>query len=353
MNYSLEDFNYNLPKNLIANYPSKARDHSRLLVLNKKSGKIEHSSFHNLIDILNKGDVLVLNNSKVFPARLLGNKEEGGGKVEVFLHKKIQDDNNFSQWECLIKGRVRTGKTIILSKKLEAKVDKNNQDGTFILSFNLSGKKFFKELNKIGKVPLPPYIKREEELKDRKRYQTVYASEKKIGSVAAPTAGLHFSKGLLNSLKKKGVIIKYITLHVGMGTFAPVKVDDIREHKMHSEYVEIEQSVIQEIKRAKQDKRRIVAVGTTTCRALESAGENLLNSSENKQALSFWTDIFIYPGYKFKIIDTLVTNFHLPKSTLLFLISAFAGKDLIDKAYQEAIDQEYRFFSYGDAMIIV
>lgn len=343
MDYTVKDFDYELPSELIAQEPAKPRDHSRLLLLDKQTGKIRHDYFYNLVDYLKKGDILVLNNSKVFPARLIGHKRETGGEIEVFLHHK----NGADIWECLVGGRAKEGLVIEFPSNLQATLLKNNLDGTWQVKFNLGGTKFWSVIDKIGIVPLPPYIKRENsEKSDKNDYQTVFASGRKIGSVAAPTAGLHFTSALLKKIKEKGVKIEYVTLHVGMGTFLPVKTDNIREHKMHSEFVEIDLKTVRSISRAKKNGARIIAVGTTSCRTLESADFNRLESQ------SFWTDIFIYPGYNFKIVDALVTNFHLPKSTLLMLISALAGKQNVDFAYREAVRQKYRFFSYGDAMFI-
>lgn len=340
--FKVSDFDYNLPLELIAQKPARPRDHSRLLLLNKKSGATEHKFFYNLIDYLKAGDLLILNNSKVFPARLIGYKKETGGKIEIFLHH----DLGHGTWECLIGGKIKEGMLVKFPKKLLAEVIKNNNDGTWQVKFNLSGLKFFTLINKIGLVPLPPYIKRDKKMaSDKNNYQTVFASDNKVGSVAAPTAGLHFTNNLLKKIKAKGVVIKYVTLHVGLGTFSAVKTEKIKDHKMHSEFASISSETIKEIIKTKKAGRRVIAVGTTSCRTLEA-----LDTSKGKQV--FWTDIFIYPGYKFKIVDALVTNFHLPKSTLLMLVSALAGKKAIDFAYRQALDQKYRFFSYGDAMFI-
>ncbi len=366
----LMDFDYYLPKESIAQEPMRPRDHSRLLCLrlrrpaNANAGhaiigiKIENKHFYNIVDYLNKGDVLVLNNSKVFPARLPGKRKETGGKVEVFLLKKIRAN----VWQCLIGGqRRKIGLAVDFGRGLEGKVTKDNNDGTWEVRFNQGGKAFMDIVEKIGKTPLPPYIKRTVNKKqtadDRIRYQTVYADDKKAGSVAAPTAGFHFTPKLLNILRSKGVQIEYITLHVGLGTFAPVKVDDIKKHKMHAEYVEVKESVLTRIIKAKQEGRRIIAVGTTSVRTLEAVsmaerGSTSKLEVEPLSAFRGWVDIFIYPGYRFKIVDAMITNFHLPKSTLLMLVSAFAGKKNIDKAYKYAIKNNYRFYSYGDAMFI-
>jgi len=401
------DFDYNLPFELIANKPAEKRDHSRLLVLDKKSGDIEHKIFYEILDYFEKGDVLVLNNSKVFPARLIGKKKGSGGRVEVFLHKQISRPPRsgspdlggleMNTWECMIGGRnVQAGLEIEFGDNLNAVVVKNNENGTWFVNFNCNGN-FMDIVEQIGKVPLPPYIKtdnRKQITDDRKSYQTVYASDDKLGSVAAPTAGLHFTEELLKKLKEKGVIVKYITLHVGLGTFAPVKVENIEEHKMHSELAEISSDVIEAIQKAKKEGGRVIGVGTTSVRTLESFAD-CINSPLKRQGElqskrgcpgvgvpersegegcktvpqkhtpsashpllsrgnSFFidTNIFIYPGYKFKVIDAMITNFHLPKSSLIMLVSALAGKKNIDKAYQEAIKEKYRFYSYGDAMYI-
>lgn len=352
----LSDFDYNLPKNLIAKVPSKPRDHSRLLILDKKTGEIEHKKFFNIIDYFNKGDVLVMNNSKVFPARLNGGKKDTGGRVEIFLHKKI--DNK--EWECIVGGRnIKIGLIVIFSKKLECKIIKNNEDGTWLISFSKAEKEMMKIVEKIGEVPLPPYIKKQRALdksnigNDKSNYQTVYADCKKTGSVAAPTAGLHFTKGLLNQLKKKGVIIEYVTLHVGLGTFAPVKIDNVKKHKMHSEWVEVKSGVIRKIKKAKDKGNKVVTVGTTSTRTLEALWSKKGPRPGSGRPIQEWVDIFIYPGYKFKVVDAIITNFHLPKSTLIMLVSALAGKKNIKNAYNIAAKEKYRFYSYGDAMLII
>jgi S-adenosylmethionine:tRNA ribosyltransferase-isomerase len=347
MPLSLKDFDYHLPPELIAQKPIRPRDRSRLLLLNKKTGAISHRHFYDLPDCLRAGDVLVLNNSKVFPARLLGRKKETGGGVEVFLLRALTSVAFGAEWECLIGGRVKEGAIIKFKLDLKATVIKNNQDGTWQVKFNLGGQKFWRVINKIGLVPLPPYIKRAHPASsDKQNYQTVFADPHRLGSVAAPTAGLHFTKALLNKIKARGVKIVYVTLHVGLGTFAPVKTENISEHKMHREWVQISAATATTIMKAKREGRRVIAVGTTSCRTLESADWRV----QGRQ--SFWTGIFIYPGYHFKVIDALITNFHLPKSTLLMLVSALAGQRSIKKAYQAAVSQKYRFFSYGDAMFI-
>lgn len=358
----LSDFDYNLPKELIAQESVKPRDHSRLLVLEKENGNIEHKHFYNIVDYLQKGDILVLNNSKVFPARLIGSKKETGGKIEVFLlHKKNNPPNSLIKgakqgkwevWQCLVGGKGRKNISEIEFKGMKARLLKNNEDGTWDVWFDKSGKNLMDIVYKIGQTPLPPYIKRdaEKDLKqDIKTYQTIYADEKKIGSVAAPTAGLHFTEELVKKLKKKGVIFEYVTLHVGLGTFAPVKTDNILEHKMHSEWVEIKKKTIEKVMKAKKEGRRVIAVGTTSVRSLETYFSSPEKENKDWQG---WTSIFIYPGYEFKVLDAMITNFHLPKSTLLMLISAFAGTDNIKKVYEMAVKEKYRFFSYGDAMFI-
>lgn len=344
MEYHLSDFNYNLPLELIAQEPVNPRDKARLLIVHRDSEKLEHKIFRDIVDYLKPNDVLVINDSKVFPARLFGHKKGTGGVVEVFLHRKISDDT----WECLLGGRVSEGLVIELAKNFEAIAICNNQDGTWQVKFNKTGSDFFSAISLIGHLPLPPYIKREKDQKeDEENYQTVYANNDKIGSVAAPTAGLHFTPELLKRIKDQGIAVETVTLHVGLGTFSPVKTENILEHKMHSEYIEIDKDTAIRLKEAKAAGKRIIAVGTTSCRTLESWGQ-----AGFPEGYSGWTDIFIYPGYKFTAIDALITNFHLPKSTLLMLVSALAGKELMEKAYQEAVKQSYRFFSYGDAMFI-
>ena len=326
----------------------KPRDHSRLLVLDKKTGWIEHKHFYDLPEFLTKGDVLVFNDTKVMRARLIGRKETGG-KVEVFLLKKEKTFKLGEIWQCLIGGpRRKEGLVVDFGKNLKAKVIKRNGDGTWQVEFNQKGKKMSEFVEKVGHMPLPPYIKRPDEKIDEKSYQTIYADQKKSGSVAAPTAGLHFTDGLMKKLKARGVQIEYLTLHVGLGTFAPVKEENIKKHKMHAEWVKISAKTARNLIRAKKEGKRIVAVGTTSVRTLEAAMAKAKNKS-----YSGWVNIFIYPGYKFKAVDGMITNFHLPKSTLLMLVSALAGKNKIDRAYREAINCDYRFFSYGDAMLLL
>jgi len=389
----LSRFDYNLPSELISQEPIKPRDHARLLILDKKSGKLEHKKFYDIIDYLSPGDVLVLNNSKVIPARLLG-KKETGGKVEVFLLQKQSPKH----WQCLIGGKIKPGQKVLFKNNIIATPSsvipdvaerrsgiqdviatpiKKLDEQSWLVKFNCSDKKIFS----VGETPLPPYIKKKSKDDD---YQTVYA--KPSGSVAAPTAGLHFTKKLIEKLKKKGIKIEYITLHVGLGTFAPVKSDYIEDHKIHSELAILDKSTASRLNKAKQKGSKIFAVGTTSVRTLEaftchprldlgSKASSKIPSSQgginpplpkgrlegfaedypNSPQLipqTAWVDIFIYPGYSYKFVDGIITNFHLPKSTLLMLISAFASEAQIKSAYQEAIKQKYKFFSFGDAMLI-
>lgn len=338
----VEDFNYELPQELIAQTPLKDRTASRLLVLDQKSGLIEHDQFSNLIDYLEKGDVLVLNDTSVIPARLYGIKEETNASIEILLLKQKEEDI----WECLVKKakKIKIGTVISFGDgALKATCVKVKEEGIRQFRMNYSGL-FYEIIDQLGEMPLPPYI--HEKLINQDRYQTVY--NKYIGSAAAPTAGLHFTKKLLKSLENKGVIVTYITLHVGLGTFRPVQVEDVETHKMHTEFYQISKETALILNSAKEDNRKIIAVGTTSLRTLET----VLRDYDIFVETSGWSDIFIYPGYKFKAIDELITNFHLPKSTLLMLVSALAGKQYIINAYQEAIKEKYRFFSFGDSMII-
>lgn len=348
--FALRDFDYQLPRSLIAQEPAKPRDHARLLCLQRGSGLIKHDRFDHIGNYLKPGDVLVINDSRVFPARLLGKKEGSGGAVEIFLHKELAP----GQWECLVGGRVHPDLQVVFRHGLSARLLADQGDGTWRVVFNLRSDNFWKALEKIGRMPLPPYINPGASQKlDRSRYQTVYAAPQQNGSVAAPTAGLHFTKRLLAQLQKQGIEIINVTLHVGLGTFAAVKSEDIRQHQMHSELAVISRKSALALARAKQKGQRIVAVGTTSCRVLESYGQAIAQGrSVWGEAYQEWTEIFIYPGYKFQLVDALITNFHLPKSSLLMLVSALAGKKNVDAAYQEAIAQRYRFYSYGDAMFI-
>jgi S-adenosylmethionine:tRNA ribosyltransferase-isomerase len=339
----LSEFDFNLPEELIAQTPLDKRDTSRLMVLNRKQQTIEHKHFYDLIDYLKPGDILVRNNTKVIPARLFGIKEETNGHVEVLLLKDQGNDN----WECLV-GNARIVKVDTIIKfgdgLLKARCIEIKDEGIRVFKMIYDGI-FYEILDQLGTMPLPPYIK--EKLNDQNRYQTVYA--KIEGSAAAPTAGLHFTDEIITKIKDKGIEILDVTLHVGLGTFRPVKVDDILEHHMHSEYYMIEPDVAKKLNAAKNNGQRIIAVGTTSTRTLEA---NMQKYGKFK-ATHENTDIFIYPGYKYKAIDCLITNFHLPKSTLLMLISAFSNKEFIFKAYQEAINEKYRFFSFGDSMLII
>lgn len=339
----ISEFDFNLPDELIAQTPLDKRDTSRLMVLNREKQTIEHKHFYDIIDYLNPGDILVRNNTKVIPARLFGIKEETNGHVEVLLLKDQGNDT----WECLV-GNARIVKldTVITfgDGRLKAKCVEIKEEGIRIFKMIYAGI-FYEILDQLGTMPLPPYIK--EKLEDQDRYQTVYA--KIQGSAAAPTAGLHFTDEIINKIKAKGIEILDVTLHVGLGTFRPVKVDDVNDHQMHSEYYMIEEDVAQKLNEAKANGQRIIAVGTTSTRTLEAN----MNKYGKFTATHENTDIFIYPGYQYKAIDCLITNFHLPKSTLLMLISAFASKEFIFKAYQEAIDEKYRFFSFGDSMFIM
>ena len=337
-----DDFDYYLPENLIAQTPLEKRDESRMMVLDRHTGAIEHKHFYDIIDYLNKGDILVLNNTKVIPARLFGVKENTEAHIEILLLKNIKDNT----WECLAKPAKRVKEGTIISfgnGLLKAKCTMVGDEGIRHLDFFYDGI-FYEILDKLGTMPLPPYIK--EKLEDQGRYQTVYAKEE--GSAAAPTAGLHFTEDLLNKIKSKGITICYITLHVGLGTFRPVNVEDVTKHKMHSEFYTMNKETAQILNTAKKESRRIISVGTTTTRTLETIIAKYGQFGE----YSGWTDIFIYPGFKFKAIDGLITNFHLPKSTLVMLVSAFASREIILNAYQEAVKNEYRFFSFGDSMFI-
>ena len=336
------DFDFYLPEELIAQYPLEKRDYSRLMVLDKATGEIEHKHFYDVIDYLNKGDTLVLNNTRVMPARLIGEKAISGGKIEFLLLKRIEGD----KWECLAKPgkRAKIGTEFTFGEgKLKCKVVDIVEEGNRIIEFSYDGI-FEQVLDDLGEMPLPPYIT--EKLEDRERYQTVYSKEQ--GSAAAPTAGLHFTKELLEKVKEKGVNIAYVTLHVGLGTFRPVKVDDVNEHVMHSEFYHLEEEDAKIINETKKRGNKIISVGTTSTRTLETIGDE--NGFVKPQ--SGWTNIFIYPGYKFKVVDKLITNFHLPESTLIMLVSALAGKENIMNAYNEAVKEKYRFFSFGDSMII-
>ncbi|MBQ5474545.1 MAG: tRNA preQ1(34) S-adenosylmethionine ribosyltransferase-isomerase QueA [Lachnospiraceae bacterium] len=338
----LHDFYYELPQDLIAQDPLEDRSSSRLMLLDKNTGEIKHEHFYNIKDYLKPRDCLVINDTKVIPARLFGVKKDTGAKIEVLLLKRKENDN----WEVLVKpGRKAKPGTVISfgDGLLECEVSDVVDDGNRIIHFSYDG--IFEEiLDKLGEMPLPPYITHK--LQDKNRYQTVYAKHE--GSAAAPTAGLHFTNHLLKEIEEMGVNIAHVTLHVGLGTFRPVKVEEITDHHMHSEYYCIEKDAADIINNTKKNGGRVIAVGTTSCRTLESAALDDGTISES----SGWTEIFIYPGYKFKMIDCLITNFHLPESTLLMLVSALAGRENIMNAYSEAVQEKYRFFSFGDAMFI-
>lgn len=338
----VEDFDYDLPEELIAQTPLLKRDESRLLVLDKKTGEVEHRKFYDIVDYLNEGDTLVLNDTKVLPARLIGVKEETNAVIEILLLKNIEGD----KWECLTKPARRIKEGTIVSfgdGKLKAKCCGVADDG--IRHFELLYDGILMEiLDELGTMPLPPYI--HEKLEDQSRYQTVYAKE--IGSAAAPTAGLHFTEELLERVKNKGVNIAYVTLHVGLGTFRPVSVEKIEDHEMHSEFYSMLEKDAKLLNETKKNGHKIIAVGTTSTRTLETIASVYGEFRE----CSGWTNIFIYPGYEFKAIDKLITNFHLPKSTLVMLVSSLAGRENILNAYKVAVDLEYRFFSFGDAMFI-
>ncbi len=340
---NLHDFYYDLPQELIAQDPLEDRSSSRLMHVDRVTGAVEHKVFSDVIDFLEPGDCLVINNTKVIPARLYGTREGLEGKIEVLLLKRKENDI----WETLVKPgkKCKPGTKLVFGDGLlKAEVLDVVEEGNRLIQFQYDG--IFEEiLDKLGQMPLPPYITHE--LKDKNRYQTVYAKHE--GSAAAPTAGLHFTKELLRKIEDKGVTIANVTLHVGLGTFRPVKVENILEHHMHSEFFIIEEAEAAKINAAKDAGHRVISVGTTSCRTLESAA----TEDGRVRATSGWTDIFIYPGYKFKLIDGLITNFHLPESTLLMLISAFAGKDNIMAAYEEAVKEKYRFFSFGDAMVLL
>ncbi|WP_250674036.1 tRNA preQ1(34) S-adenosylmethionine ribosyltransferase-isomerase QueA [Paraclostridium ghonii] len=336
------DFYFDLPEELIAQTPLQDRSNSRLMVLDRETGEVEHKIFKNVIDYLNPGDCLVLNNTRVIPARLIGEKVDTGGKIEFLLLKRTEKD----VWQALVKPgkRAKIGTKFSFGNgKLIGEVVALAEEGSRLVKFYYEG--IFEEvLDELGNMPLPPYITKR--LEERERYQTVYS--KHNGSAAAPTAGLHFTNELLESIKEKGIDIAFVTLHVGLGTFRPVKVDDVLAHEMHSEYYMVDKEAAEKINKAKRSGNKVICVGTTSCRTVESAS----NESGEIMESSGWTNIFIYPGYKFKIVDRLITNFHLPESTLIMLVSALVSKEDVLNAYNIAVKQKYRFFSFGDAMII-
>lgn len=338
------DFYYDLPQELIAQTPVEPRDHSRLMVLDRKNGSLSHLHFYDVLHLLNPGDLLVVNNSRVLPARLYGTKEDTGVAMELLLLEQKEQ----LLWECLVKPgrRCKEGAKFVFGNGLlHGVVERVQEDGNRLIRFSCE-KDFFSTLDQIGQMPLPPYIT--EKLQDKERYQTVYSKE--LGSAAAPTAGLHFTAELMDKLRGKGVSIAEVTLHVGLGTFRPVKADDINNHKMHSEHYFLPQETADLIRKTKENGGRVIAVGTTSCRTLESVATFCNGAIEECEG---YTDIFIYPGYQFKVLDGLITNFHLPESTLIMLVSAFAGYDHTMAAYQAAVADRYRFFSFGDAMLVI
>lgn len=337
----LSDYHYNLPDGLIAQHPHEPRDHSRLMVLNRTTGEVSHQHFYNIPDYLEPGDTLVFNNTRVIPARLIGSRADTGGKVEVFLLNRL----NHNEWETLVKPgkRARPGTTISFGEELSCEILDSTEFGGRVVRFTFQGA-FEAILDRLGETPLPPYIR--ERLEDGERYQTVYSCES--GSAAAPTAGLHFTEEMLENLKQRGINLAFITLHIGLGTFRPVSVADITQHVMHREYYSISPEAAQIINQTKEKGHRVVAVGTTSVRTLETVG-----TDGRIEAGAGWTNIFMYPGFEFKMIDAMVTNFHLPESTLLMLISAFAGRENVLAAYEIAVNEDYRFFSFGDAMLIL
>jgi len=347
----LSNFNYDLPKELLAEYPSDQRDESRLMVLHRDSGKIEHKIFKDVIDYFEDGDSFVLNNTKVFPARLMGNKEKTGARIEVFLLRELSREQRL--WDVLVDParKIRIGNKLYFGDddSLVAEVIDNTTSRGRTLRFLYDGtyEEFREKLLELGQTPLPKYIKRDEEDFDKDRYQTIYA--KNVGAVAAPTAGLHFSKHLLKRLQIKGVNLAELTLHVGLGTFNPVEVEDLSKHKMDSEELMINDEVVKIVNTTKQNKRKVCAVGTTVMRGLESS----VSSTGTLNPYVGWTHKFIFPPYEFSIANALITNFHMPKSTLLMMVSAFAGYDFMMEAYNEAVKEKYRFYSYGDAMLIL
>lgn len=354
MKSKLSQFSFNLPKNLIAEYPSENRDDARLLVVNRKTGEIEHRIFKDVLDYYNDGDAIIYNNTKVFPARLYGRKEKTGAKIEVFLLRELNKEARL--WDVLVDParKIRVGNKLYFKDEddndvLVAEVVDNttSRGRTIRFFYDGSDEEFAKVLDDLGNTPLPKYIERDSEPLDRERYQTVYASQ--IGAVAAPTAGLHFSKELLKRLEIKGVDFAEVTLHVGLGTFRNIEVEDLSKHKMDAEYFRITNKATEVVNKAKKKQSRICAVGTTTMRTIESAvsAESYLKEAEG------WTNLFIYPPYDFHIANSMITNFHLPKSSLLIMVCAFGGYELIMEAYQVAIKEKYRFFSYGDAMMII
>ncbi len=343
--YKLSDFNYSLPSKYIAEYPSPRRDQSKLLVLHRDTGEIEHKKFFEVTDYMRKNDLLLINDTRVFPARLFATKDKTEAKVEVFLLREL----NENLWEVMVRParKVRIGNKLELAPNVFCDVIDNTVSGGRVVRFEYEGDDIYSVIERIGISPLPPYIKLEPEKKDKIRYQTVY--EDKRGAVAAPTAGLHFTQGLLDKIERKGVKREKVTLHIGLGTFRPVQVEDLNRHQMDSEYFEVSLEAAMAINDTRKKRRKVIAVGTSTIRAIETVAVSGFQVSPKRG----WTDKFIYPPYKFQMIDAMITNFHQPQSTLLMMVSAFAGLDLILKAYKEAKKNDYRFLSYGDAMLIL
>ena len=343
--YKLVDFDYNLPEKYIAQYPAKKRDQAKLMVMHKEDGSIEHTTFSNIDKYLRKNDLLILNRTKVFPARLFASKDRTDARVEVFLLRELEND----LWEVMVRParKVRIGNKLMFTETFHCDVIDNTVSGGRVVRFEYGDQDIYKIIDDIGISPLPPYIKRDPEPSDKIRYQSVFAEER--GAVAAPTAGLHFSEELIQKIRDKGVKVEFITLHIGLGTFRPVQVEDLNRHQMDSEYFEVSPQTAIAINEARAKRRKIVAVGTSTVRALETVVVSGFQVSPKRG----WTDKFIYPPYDFKMIDGMVTNFHQPKSTLLILVSAFAGLDFVKKAYREAKSKKYNFLSYGDATLII
>jgi S-adenosylmethionine:tRNA ribosyltransferase-isomerase len=343
--YKLAEFNYPLPNKYIAQFPAQRRDQSKLMVVNRKDETIEHMKFSNVIKYIRKNDLLLMNNTKVFPARLFATKDRTDARVEVFLLRELGND----LWEVMVKParKVRIGNKLMFTPKVHCDVIDNTVSGGRVVRFEYEGEDLYNVIDRIGISPLPPYINRESEKKDKERYQTVYAEKR--GAVAAPTAGLHFTDGLLKRIADKGIKMEYVTLHIGLGTFRAVQVEDLNRHQMDSEYFEVSPSTAMAINKARRKRHKIIAVGTSSVRALETVVVSGFQISPKRG----WTDKFIYPPYDFKMVDALITNFHQPKSTLMMMVAAFAGHDLIMKAYREAKKHDYRFLSYGDAMMIL
>ena len=343
--YKLTDFDYPLPKKFIAQYPSKRRDLAKMMVVHRDTGEIEHKKFSNLPNYFRKNDLFIMNNTKVFPARLFANKDRTDAQVEVFLLRELEND----LWEVMVRParKVRIGNKLMFTKNVYCDVIDNTISGGRVVRFEYDGDDIYGIIDRIGQSPLPPYIKRDAEPSDKVRYQTVYADRR--GAVAAPTAGLHFTDGLIKRLKDKEIKMEYTTLHIGLGTFRPVQVEDLNRHQMDSEYFEVSPVTALAINEAKKKRRKVVAVGTSVVRSLETVVVSGFQVTPKRG----WTDKFIYPPYDFKMVDGLITNFHQPKSTLLMMVSAFATRKLIMKAYREAKKHDYRFLSYGDAMLII